>query len=683
MVRLTDTSFRDAHQSLLATRFRTRDMLPICEKMDRVGFFSLEVWGGATFDSCIRFLNENPWERLRALRKAMPNTQLQMLLRGQNLVGYRHYSDDIAEKFVVLSARNGVDIFRIFDALNDVRNMEFTIKIAKREGKHVQGAVSYTLSPVHTTEKFVAMFKRLAELGCDSLCIKDMAGLINPAGVKELVRAIKKEVGLPIDLHSHSTAGLAPISYLAAAEAGCDVLDTAMSPVSGGTSQPATETIVAALAGTEWDTRLDMALLLEIKEYFARMREKYRALIDPISERVDTAVLYYQIPGGMLSNLVSQLKQQNALDKYDAVLKETPRVRQDLGYPPLVTPTSQIVGTQAVFNVLSGERYKMVSKEVKDYVRGAYGRTPAPISDEIRKKIIGDEQPITVRPADLLKPEWPAVVEEGQKLGFGDDEEKLVMYAIYPQVATAFLKGECKEEALMCEGPKPAPAEASPVRPADPAAPPSVTPAPPLQEKAQLPESPQRPVFGPRQYKVRVGEKLFDVAVEEQAAELSSKPPVWFPFGISRSTGAAAPAAPVQYRGAPAAGGTIMIARAGATPAAHPAAEAVRPPAPHYQHPPQRKIPPSAPHPAAEAPASNETGGLKKGEVVSPMQGTILRLNCAVGDRVSSGQVLAILEAMKMENEIPAPSAGTVREIKVKKGEQVAPGQAIILLDAS
>jgi pyruvate carboxylase subunit B len=663
MVKLTDTSFRDAHQSLLATRLRTRDMLPICEKMDRVGFFSLEIWGGATFDSCIRFLNENPWERLRALRKALPNTQLQMLLRGQNLVGYRHYSDDIAEKFVVLSARNGVDIFRIFDALNDVRNMEYTIKIAKREGKHVQGAVSYTQSPVHTTDTFVQTFKRLAELGCDSLCIKDMAGLINPAQVKELIRATKKEVGLPIDLHSHSTAGLAPISYLAAAEAGCDVLDTAMSPVSGGTSQPATETIVAALAGTEWDTRLDMALLLEIKDYFAKMREKYKSLIDPISERVDTAVLYYQIPGGMLSNLVSQLKQQNALDRYDAVLKETPRVREDLGFPPLVTPTSQIVGTQAVFNVLAGERYKMVSKEVKEYVKGAYGRTPAPISDEIRKKIIGDEKPITVRPADLLKPEWPGVVEEGKKLGFGDDEEKLVMYAIYPQVAAAFLKGESKEEALVCEAPKPA----------VPAPPPSTTPAavtPPTVEQAPPQDAPAadsqpRGQIGPKQYRVRVGEKLFDVAVEEQGVDESSKPAVWFPFGTSRSTKEPAPAAPARRPES-----AVTIARAHPQPAA-----ALH--APRAAAPPPRKAAPAVP----ESPAGTVSGGDQRCAVLSPMQGTILKLSCAVGDRVKSGQVLAVLEAMKMENEIPAPAAGTVREIRVKKGDQVAPGQAILILD--
>jgi len=672
MVKLTDTSLRDAHQSLLATRMRTRDMLPICERMDRAGFYSLEVWGGATFDTCIRYLNEDPWERLRTLRKALPNTRLQMLLRGQNLVGYRHYSDDIAEKFVVHAAQNGIDIFRIFDALNDVRNMEYTIKIARREGKHVQGAISYTLSPVHTTEKFVQTFKRLSELGCDSLCIKDMAGLITPAAAKELVSATKKEVGLPLDLHSHSTAGLAPISYLAAVEAGCDILDTAMSPISGGTSQPATETMAAALEGTPWSTGLDMSLLLEIKEYFAKMREKYKSLLDPISERVDTAVLYYQIPGGMLSNLVSQLKQQNALDKYDAVLKETPRVRQDLGYPPLVTPTSQIVGTQAVFNVLSGERYKMVSKEVREYVKGAYGRTPAPVDDAIRKKIIGDEQPITVRPADLLKPEWPGVLEEAKKAGLGDDEEKLLIFAIYPQIAGKFLKGECREEVLACEGPAPAPAAQ-----ARAAEPPSAPRPPEAAATAAAPAAADEPPeaagdsarapAGPRQYKVRVGEKLFDVAVEEQAAEESGRPAVWFPFGTSRS--AKEPAQPAPPRQS---GGAVTVTRASAQPPAAPHAPRAAPPA--------KKAAPAAPAPH-ELPAGREVPRDQKGAVLSPMQGTILKIACAVGDKVRSGQVLAVLEAMKMENEIPAPTAGTVREIRVKKGDQVSPGQAIMILD--
>ena len=666
MVGITDTTFRDAHQSLLATRLRTKDMLDICQKMDRVGFYSLEVWGGATFDSCIRFLNENPWERLRTLRKAMPDTKLQMLLRGQNLVGYRHYADDIAEKFVVNAARNGVDIFRIFDALNDVRNMEFTIKIAKREGKLVQGAVSYTISPVHTVEKFVDTFKKLAELGCDSLCIKDMAGLITPAAVKELVSATKKEVGLPLDLHSHCTAGLAPISYLAAAEAGCDILDTAMSPLAGGTSQPPTETIVASLSGTPWATGLDMELLLEIKEYFAKIKEKYRSLLDPISERTDTAVLFYQIPGGMLSNLVSQLKQQNALDKYDAVLKETPKVREDLGFPPLVTPTSQIVGTQAVFNVLSGERYKMVSKEVKEYVKGFYGRTPAPIKEEIRKRIIGDEQPITARPADLLKPEWDKVVEEGRKLGIANDDEKLLIMALYPAIAAPFLKGEGKEEALPTEC-APKTAALAPALTASGTAPAPSATLQAMEAAAAAAECPpsggvnQVQASGPRQYRVRVGEKVFDVAVEEQGRESAGRPAMWFPFGISRSTGSVLP--PPRMTTAVSQLTVPKVQRM-------PVQQAAAPRRPSHA-------------PASEGEKKRDYSGAatQKGAVVAPMQGLILKLNCSIGDRVKAGQVLAILEAMKMENEITAPHAGVVRDIKVEKGEQVSPGQPIFIVE--
>ena len=407
-VKLTETAFRDAHQSLLATRMRTRDMLPIAEKMDQVGFFSMEMWGGATFDACIRYLNEDPWERLRALKKAMPNTPMQMLLRGQNLVGYRHYADDLVDKFVERSAKNGVDIFRIFDAVNDIRNMERSIKAAKLADAHVQGGISYTTSPVHTIEQFADFAVRLTELGCDSICIKDMAGLITPQNAYDLVRAIKKEVSLPINLHTHCTSGMAQMSYFYACQAGVDILDTAISPLSGGTSQPSTESVVAALVGTHFATGLDMELLTEIKRYFEKLVEVYAPVFNPISARVDTNVLAYQVPGGMLSNLVSQLIEQKALDRYEEVLAEIPKVRKDLGYPPLVTPTSQIVGTQAVLNVMTGDRYKMVPKEVKDYVKGLYGKSPAMIDPKVRLKVLCDEEPITVRPADLLPPEYEA-----------------------------------------------------------------------------------------------------------------------------------------------------------------------------------------------------------------------------------------------------------------------------------
>ncbi len=448
-VKLTDTVFRDAHQSLLATRMRTRDMLPIAEKMDQVGFFSLETWGGATFDTCIRYLNEDPWERLRALKKAMPNTPMQMLLRGQNLVGYRHYADDLVDKFVQKAATNGVDIFRIFDAVNDIRNMERSIKAAKKMEKHVQGGISYTISPVHSNELFAEFAVQLAQLGCDSICIKDMAGLITPQNAYDLIRAVKKEVNLPVNLHTHCTSGMAQMSYFHACQAGVDILDTAISPLSGGSSQPATESLVASLQGTSYDTGLDLELLTEIKRYFEKIMEIYAPVFNAISARVDTNVLIYQVPGGMLSNLVSQLIEQKALDKYDEVLAEIPRVRKDLGYPPLVTPTSQIVGTQAVLNVITGDRYKMVPKEVKDYVKGLYGKSPAMIDPQVRLKVLCDEEPITVRPADLLPPEYESAKKAVDVLGLAKQEEDYLTYALYPQVALKFLQGTAVEEQLI------------------------------------------------------------------------------------------------------------------------------------------------------------------------------------------------------------------------------------------
>jgi len=440
-VKITDTTFRDAHQSLMATRMRTESMIPIAEKIDQVGFFSLEVWGGATFDVCIRYLNEDPWERLRTLKKHVRKTPLQMLLRGQNLVGYRNYPDDVLVKFVEKAAENGVDVFRIFDALNDTRNLELAIKTVKKVGAHAQGSLCYTISPVHTTEYYLKVAKRLAELNCDSICIKDMAGMLMPQKAYELVSALKKEVGLPVHMHCHSTSGTVMMTYLHACQAGADILDAAFSPFAWGTSQPPIESIVAGLKDTEYDTGLDMELLVEIAEYFRGLREKYYdplRLINPLAERVDTSILKHQIPGGMFSNLISQLKEQNALDKLDAVLKEVPRVRKELGYPPLVTPTSQLVGTQAVFNVLSGERYKIVSKEVKDYVKGFYGKPPAAIDEKIKKKIIGDEEPIQCRPADLLEPELGKIPSEIKP--YIESEEDELTYALFPKVAAEFFK---------------------------------------------------------------------------------------------------------------------------------------------------------------------------------------------------------------------------------------------------
>ena len=453
-VRFTETALRDAHQSLLATRMKTEDMIPIAEDMDKVGYFSVEAWGGATFDTCIRYLNDDPWDRLRQLKAAFNNTPIQMLLRGQNLVGYKHYPDDIVTKFVEKSYENGVDVFRIFDALNDIRNMEKAIKVAKDQGAHVQGTISYTISPVHTLDNFVELAKDLEALDCDSVAIKDMAGLITPKDAFELVTKLKDETDLLVDLHCHCTSGMTPISYFAACEAGVDVLDTAISPLAWGTSQPPTESMVAALQGTEYDTGLDLKLLAAIKKYFKDIKQKYSAILDPISESVDTDVLLYQIPGGMLSNLISQLKEQNAIDRYDDVLEEMPRVRKDMGYPPLVTPTSQIVGIQSVMNVLGGERYKNASNEVKEYMKGMYGRPPAPVDPEIFEKVIGDEEVITCRPADLLEDEFDKFKSEGEEAGFVKSDEDALTYALYPAIAPRFLKGELVVKPLVAPAPE-------------------------------------------------------------------------------------------------------------------------------------------------------------------------------------------------------------------------------------
>ena len=565
-VMLTETVFRDAHQSLLATRMRTRDMLPIAEQMDQVGFFSLEVWGGATFDSCIRYLNEDPWERLRSLKRAMPNTPIQMLLRGQNLVGYRHYADDVVDKFVEQAAKNGVDIFRIFDAVNDIRNMERSIKAVKKMEKHVQAGISYTISPVHSNEQFAQFAVQLAELGCDSICIKDMAGLISPKNAYDLIRAIKKEVSLPVNLHTHCTSGMAQMSYFHGCQAGADILDVAMSPLSGGSSQPATESLVAALQGTPYDTGLDLGLLTEIKRYFEKIMEIYAPVFNAIASRVDTNVLAYQVPGGMLSNLVSQLTEQKAMDKYEEVLAEIPRVRKDLGYPPLVTPTSQIVGTQAVLNVVTGDRYKMVPKEVKDYVKGLYGKPPTMIDPKVRLKVLCDEDAITVRPADLLPPEYGEAKKAVDALGLAKKEEDYLTYALYPQVALKFLQGAATEEPLV------------------------------KKEKTLDLSSP-----------LKAKPMALNVEIDGEAYLVKVAP----------------------------AGMTIQEAQ------------------------------PKAP-----------TDG-----VTVPMQGVVIRYQVKKGDQVVRGDPVAVLEAMKMEQNILANRDGKIREIYVKEGTTVAPGDVLISIE--
>jgi len=566
-VKITETALRDAHQSLLATRMRTRDMVPIAEEMDKIGFHSVEAWGGATFDTCIRYLNEDPWERLRNLKSEFTRTPIQMLLRGQNLVGYKHYPDDIVTKFVEKSYENGVDIFRVFDALNDIRNMEQTIKVAKAQGAHVQGTISYTISPVHTLDDFVDLAKELEALECDSVAIKDMAGLINPATAYELVSRLKEETDLLVNLHCHCTSGMTPISYYAACEAGVDILDTAISPLAWGTSQPPTESMIAALQGTPYDTGLDLTALNDIKKYFDQLREKYAALIDPIAERVDTDVLIYQIPGGMLSNLISQLKEQNALDRYSDVLEEMPRVRKDMGYPPLVTPTSQIVGIQAVMNVLSGERYKTVSNEVKEYMKGNYGKPPAKVNEEIASRIIGDEEVITCRPADLLEPEFDKYKSEGMEKGFVKNDEDALTYALYPAIAPAFLKGETSEEEL-----------------------------------ATVSHVEDHEIGIPTQYNVEVDGESFEVKIM----------PTGFMEVEKTEKG---PFTPVE------------------------------------------------------------------GGIYSTMQGMVIKLTVNVGDRVTEGSTIAVIEAMKMENDIQSEIDGTVKEIFVEPGDAVSAGDIIMVIE--
>lgn len=449
-IHVTDTILRDAHQSLIATRMRLEDMLPICDKLDKVGFWSLEVWGGATFDACVRFLKEDPWERLRKLRAALPNTRLQMLLRGQNLLGYRHYSDDVVKAFVAKAAVNGIDVFRIFDAMNDVRNLRTAIEAVKAAGKHAQGTICYTTSPVHTTASFVELAKRMQEKGVDSIAIKDMAGLLTPFATAELVGALKAEIDLPVFLHTHDTAGMGAMCQLKGVEAGADHIDTAISSFAWGTSHPGTESMVAALRGTPYDTGLDLELLQEIGLYFYNVRKKYHQFESEFTG-IDTRVQVNQVPGGMMSNLANQLKEQGALHRINEVFEEIPKVRADLGFPPLVTPTSQIVGTQAVFNVLAGARYKTITNEVKLYLQGRYGRAPGEVNEHLRFQAIGSEEVIDVRPADLLKPEMARLRTEIGALA--KSEEDVLTYAMFPDIGRKFLEereaGTLQPEALL------------------------------------------------------------------------------------------------------------------------------------------------------------------------------------------------------------------------------------------
>ncbi|MBE6103999.1 MAG: oxaloacetate decarboxylase subunit alpha [Erysipelotrichaceae bacterium] len=439
MVKIVETSVRDGHQSLFATRMTTEEVVKLCKIYDDAGFHAIEVWGGATFDACMRFLNEDPWERLRAVRAVCKKTKLQMLFRGQNILGYRHYSDDVVDMFCKKSIENGIDIIRVFDALNDIRNLEMAVKATKKYGGECQIALSYTTSPVHTIDYYVSLAKEIEQLGADSICIKDMAGVLTPEDATKLVKALKKEIKLPLELHSHSTAGVCEMTYMAAIKAGVDIVDTSMSPLSNGTAQPSTQALNIALKGTKYDPKLNLDAIHEAEPIVTEIVDKYlkNGLLNPKSFEVNPNILKYQVPGGMLSNLIKQLTDQDAMDKYEEVLREIPVVRKDLGYPPLVTPMSQMVGTQSVLNILNGERYKIVAKEVKDYLHGRYGKSPAPVNEAVRKKIIGDDEVITCRPADLLEPEFEKL--KAQYADIARSDEDVLSLALFEQVATKFL----------------------------------------------------------------------------------------------------------------------------------------------------------------------------------------------------------------------------------------------------
>jgi oxaloacetate decarboxylase alpha subunit len=576
-LKVTEVALRDAHQSLLATRMRTEDMLPIGEKLDQVGFFSLEMWGGATFDSCLRFLNEDPWERVLKLKKVIPNTPFQMLLRGQNCVGYRHYADDVVERFVKKSCDVGINIFRVFDALNDLRNIETAVKTVKKCGETVEGCISYTVSPVHNLDLYVKMARDLVDMGSDIICIKDMAGLLTPHTTKTLISGIKKEIDLPIHLHTHATTGLVGMNLQSAIDAGVDMVDTAISSLSMGTSHYATECIVAAQKGLPRDTGLDLGLLEEISIYFRDVRKNYAAFESDF-KGVDINILKSQIPGGMISNMENQLKEQNALDKLGDVLLEVPRVRKDMGYPPLVTPTSQIVGSQATLNVLTGERYKLITKETRECVLGKYGKLPATLDPHLLAKVVEKGEVIDCRPADLLEPEWEQVVKECE--GKCTSEEDMLSYALFPKVALQFFDNRAKG-----------------IVPADPAAPAAQPTAPAAQAAA--------PATG--------GSATYTINVNGQA------------FSVQVSVGGA----PQQAVAAP------------ATSAA------------------------PAPAPAAPAPAGGGT------TVTSPLPGSVFSLKVAVGDQVSEGDVVIIMESMKMETEIHATANGSISSIQVQEGQNV------------
>lgn len=635
-VRISDLVLRDAHQSLHATRMTTADMLPICNKLDSVGYWSLEAWGGATFDSCIRFLNEDPWERLRSLHKALPNTPIMMLLRGQNLLGYRHYADDVVDAFVKAAADNGVGVFRIFDALNDPRNLKRAADAAKKTGKHVQMAISFATTPYHTIEKYAELAKTYTEFGADSICIKDMAGLLKPMEAFDLVTAIKKKTSIPINIHTHATTGLSVATLLKAAEAGADILDTAISSMSMGTSHSPTETMVEIFRGTEWDTGLDINLLLEIAAYFREVRKHY-AQFESSFLGADTRILVSQVPGGMLSNLENQLRDLKASDKMDAVLKEIPIVQKDCGYIPLVTPTSQIVGTQSVFNVLFG-RYKKLTAETRDLLIGRYGKTPAPCNEELVKIALAEakvEAPVTARPADLIPNELDKIKAEAKENGAGNSIEDVLTYAMFPKVAPKFFKERSKG--------------------------PVVFTAPTAEKKVagSASSGSYTVTVNGTDYAVSSSNGIFTVngtdyavSVKENASSASTQ---------KTATAASAPASKSAMPANSASKAVAQPASASTTSATPAAAQAA----------PVSK--PATQQPAASAQTSTGTGSEK---LTAPVAGTLLRYSVAEGSQVSEGQTVMMLESMKMELEINAHKAGVIHFVAAA-GTQVAEGDSL------
>ena len=619
-VRISDLVLRDAHQSLHATRMTTADMLPICNKLDSVGYWSLEAWGGATFDSCIRFLNEDPWERLRSLHKALPNTPIMMLLRGQNLLGYRHYADDVVDAFVKAAADNGVGVFRIFDALNDPRNLKRAADAAKKTGKHVQMAISYATTPYHTIEKYAELAKTYTEFGADSICIKDMSGLLKPFEAFDLVTAIKKKTSIPINIHTHSTTGLSVATLLKAAEAGADILDTAISSMSMGTSHSPTETMVEIFRGTEWDTGLDINLLLEIAAYFREVRKHY-AQFESSFLGADTRILVSQVPGGMLSNLENQLRDLKASDKMDAVLKEIPIVQKDCGYIPLVTPTSQIVGTQSVFNVLFG-RYKKLTAETRDLLIGRYGKTPAPCNEELVKIALAEakvEAPVTARPADLIPNELDKIKAEAKENGAGNSIEDVLTYAMFPKVAPKFFKERSKG--------------------------PVVFTAPTAEKK----------VAG------SASSGSYTVTVNGTDYEVSSSNGTFTVNGTAYAVSVKENASSASTQRTAAA---VSASTTSATPAAAQAVPASKP------------VTPAAPTASKPAVASSSATSDSGAKLLAPVTGTLLRYTVAEGAQVSEGQTVIMLESMKMELEINAHKAGVIH-FTAAAGAQIAEGDSL------